>query len=102
MRSFIAIAPVLLLVLLFLWGRNLEAPTHVSTQAYDQLLSTLLSHRVPDVSVDQLASGHFQILSARSYREFAVSHIQGATRVGYEDFVMDRLTNIAGQAPAAV
>lgn len=44
-------------VLLFLWGRRLHAPTHVSDTAYDLLLSTLLSHRVPKVSVDRSNRG---------------------------------------------
>lgn len=102
MRFFMTLGFAVLLMLVFLWGRNLQAPTHVRDTAYDLLLSTLLSHRVSEVSVDQLASGGGQILDARSYREFAVSHIQGATWVGYEDFAMDRLVRIEKQAPVAV
>jgi rhodanese-related sulfurtransferase len=93
---------VLLGGVLFLWGRNLQAPTHVSEKAYDLLLSTLLSHNVPEISVDRLTSEPYQILDARTAREFEVSHIPGATRVGYEDFSLDRLAGIDTQAPVAI
>jgi rhodanese-related sulfurtransferase len=93
---------VVLGVILFLWGRNLQAPTHVSDKAYDLLLSTLLSHSVPEISVDRLASGHFHVLDARSYREFQVSHVPEATWVGYEEFSLDRLAGIDKQDPVAV
>jgi rhodanese-related sulfurtransferase len=89
-------------VVLFLWGRNLQAPTHVTGKAYDLLLSTLLSHSVPEISVDSLATGHFHILDARSYREFEVSHIPGAYWAGYEDFSLDRLAGLDTKAPVAV
>ncbi len=96
------IALVLVLVLLLLWGRNLQAPIHVSDKVYDLLLSTLLSHRVPEVSVERLDKSRFHILDARSYREFKVSHIPGATWVGYEEFSLDRLAGIGKQEPVAV
>ncbi|OQW33466.1 MAG: hypothetical protein A4E19_03455 [Nitrospira sp. SG-bin1] len=93
---------VVLILLLVLWVMNLQAPTHVSSLAYDLLLSTLLSHSVPEVSVERLASGHFRVLDARSYREFEVSHIEGSTWIGYEDFALDRLGGIDKQVPLAV
>jgi hypothetical protein len=82
MRQYIVLAVVLLSVLLFLWERNLQAPIHVSDNVYDLFLSTLLSHRVPEISVERLDKGRFHVLDARSYREFEVSHIPGATWVG--------------------
>jgi rhodanese-related sulfurtransferase len=102
MRYLLIIGLVGLAIVLFLGRRNLQAPMHVSDKAYDLLLSTLLSHSVPEISVTGLASGHFQILDARSYREFEVSHIPGAAWVGYEDFSLDRLTGIDTQSPVAV
>jgi rhodanese-related sulfurtransferase len=102
MRYLVIIGLVALGGALFLWGRNLQAPMHVSDKAYDLLLSTLLSHSVPEISVDRLASEHFQILDARASREFEVSHIPGATWVGYKDFGLDRLSGIDTQAPVAI
>ncbi len=102
MRYPIILGMVVLGVLLFLWGRHRHAPTHVSDTAYDLLLSTLLSHSVPEVSVDQIESGQYRVLDARAYREFEVSHIAGATWVGYDNFDLARLAGIATHAPVAV
>lgn len=102
MRYPLIIGLVLLGFSLILWGRNLQASRHVSDRAYDLVLSTLLSPRVPAVSVDQIASGAFHLLDARSSREFDVSHIPGAIWVGDEDFSLDRLIGIAQHAPIAV
>ncbi len=100
MRYVIALA--LLLVLFLLWGRHLQAPIHVSDTSYDLLLSALLSHSAPQVSVDTLTSENFHLLDAREYREFEVSHIPGAIWVGYEEFSPTRLAGIDKQAPVAV
>ncbi|MFZ3013496.1 MAG: hypothetical protein WA045_07300 [Nitrospira sp.] len=86
MRYPIILGMVVLGVLLFLWERHRHAPAHVSNTAYDLLLSTLLSHSVPEVSVEQIESGQYRVLDARAYREFEVSHIAGTTWVGYDDF----------------
>jgi rhodanese-related sulfurtransferase len=102
MRYPVILGLIVVGLLLFLWGRHLQAPTHVSDKAYDLLLSTLLSHSVPEVSVDQIDSGHVRLLDAREYREFEVSHIEGATWVGYDDFNLDRLAGIDKQAPVAI
>lgn len=102
MRYPIIIALVLLLVLLLLWGRHLHASIHVGDKTYDVVLSTLLSHSVPEVSVESLQHGNFRVLDARTHREFEVSHIPGATWVGYEDFSLDRLAGIDKHAPVAV
>jgi rhodanese-related sulfurtransferase len=102
MRYLLMIGLVGLALVLFLGGQNLQAPTHVNDTAYDLLLSALISHSVPEISVTRLASEPFQILDARSSREFDVSHIPGATWVGYEDFSLDRLVGIDPQAPIAV
>lgn len=102
MRYSVMIGLMLLVILLFLVERHSQATTHVSDRVYDLLLSTLLSHSVPEVSIDQLASGLFRVLDARSYQEFEVSHIQDATWVGYEEFDVTRLAGIEKQDPLAV
>ena len=102
MRHLVILGSIALFLFLFLWSRNLQAPIRVRDQAYDLLLSTLLSHSVPEVSVNQIASANFHILDARAYWEFEVSHIEGATWVGYHDFDIDRLTGISKQATVAV
>ncbi len=90
------------MVFLFLLEHHLQASIHVSDRAYDLLLATFLSHSVSEVSIDELVAGRFHVLDARSYREFEVSHLQGATRVGYEDFAVARLAGIEKDNPVAV
>ena len=102
MRYQMLIGFVLLVILLFLWKGHVQAPTHVSTRMYDLLLANLLSHSVPEISVDRLASKHFLVLDAREYREFDVSHIAGALWVGYGDFTPIRLVEIDRHTPLAV
>lgn len=102
MRYLLTLGLVVLGIIVFLWGRNLQAPVHVGDKAYDLLLSTILSHSIPEISVDRLGSEHYQLLDARSSREFEVSHIPGATWVGYEDFSLNRLADIDPQSPVAV
>lgn len=101
MRAYIGIA---LILLAFMWwgSRHLRTSTHVGDAAYDLLLSTLLSHRVPEISVEQLREHEGHILDARSYREFEVSHISGARWVGYEEFSPDRVAGIDTHASVAV
>ncbi len=69
---------ILLAMLLFLLGRHLQAPTHLSDKAHDLVLSTLLSHNVSANLVDQIASGDFQMLDARSCRKLDMIRIPGA------------------------
>jgi rhodanese-related sulfurtransferase len=95
------------LILLFLLGfvvtRNLVAQTHVSNKSYDVMLSTLLSHSVEELSVDSVGSvPEFALLDARERKEFEVSHLQGATWVGYDDFDMSRLDGINKDMPLVV
>jgi hypothetical protein len=77
-------------------------PAHVSDMAYNLLLSILLSHNVPEASVDQMESGQYRIRDTRAYRESEVSHIAGATWVGYDDFDLARLAGIATHVAVAV
>jgi len=101
MRYLVVLGLAELGVFLFLWGRNLQARIHMRNKAYDLLLSTLLSHRVPEMSAEQIASANFHILDARAYREFEVSYLEGATWVGYDNFDTGRLAGINKQATVA-
>lgn len=89
---------IVLSLFLFLWGRNLQAPMHVRDKASALLLSPLLSHSVPAVAVDQIASEHVHILDVRAYREFEVSPIEGTAWVGYDHFDVGRSARISCSA----
>ena len=95
MRYKMIIGLALLVGILFLWGRNLQAQVHVSDKKYDIMLSTLLSPGVPAVSVDSIEHGKYLLLDAREKREFEVSHIENAMWVGYDDFDLKRVAGIS-------
>ncbi|HPR30154.1 MAG TPA: rhodanese-like domain-containing protein [Chitinophagales bacterium] len=102
MRYKMIIGLALLVGILFLWGRNLQAQVHVSDKKYDIMLSTLLSPGVPAVSVDSIEHGKYLLLDAREKREFEVSHIENAMWVGYDDFDLKRVAGISKEEYLAV
>jgi len=67
----------------------------VESSAYNILLKTLLSHSVPEVSVDQISTIEKCILlDAREYAEYEVSHLENARFVGYKNFRIDSLKSL--------
>ncbi len=69
----------------------------VKSKAYDVMLSGLLDHSVAEILVNEIDPYDSTIiyLDAREYDEYAVSHIDGAIWVGYDDFDMSRLDSIS-------
>lgn len=64
----------------------------VSSGAFGLTLRGLLSHTVKEVGVEEIKNPEdYQILDAREWAEFQVSHIPGGKWVGYDDFNSDRL-----------
>jgi rhodanese-related sulfurtransferase len=65
----------------------------VKSNAYRLMLKGLLSHTVPEISVQDAAldSTSILFLDAREPREYAVSHIAGALSVGYDHFDVQKL-----------
>ena len=60
------------------------------------MLKTLLSHSVPEISVDSLALiiADVQLVDTREQDEFDISHLEGAIFSGYDDYdstIVDRL-----------
>lgn len=77
----------------------------VKSGAYRVMLNNLLSHSVPEISVqDALRIKPTSIfLDAREPREFAVSHIEGAIPVGYDHFELTNLpANLSKNQPIVV
>jgi rhodanese-related sulfurtransferase len=71
---------------------------------YDMLLSGMLRHSVPEVSVQQVVS-HLKgtiLLDAREPIEFSVSHINGALSVGYEHFDLNKWLYLPKNSPIVV
>lgn len=69
----------------------------VSSGSYNAMLKTLLSHSVPEITVDSLEKcvGSVTLLDARETAEFNVSHIANARHVGYDKFNMQTVAGIA-------
>jgi len=69
----------------------------VQSRSYKLMLKGLLSHSVPEASVtDQMSSGvQIHLLDARERDEYEVSHLDGATWVGYDDFDLERVQGLA-------
>jgi rhodanese-related sulfurtransferase len=85
----------LVLVSLFLTIENLRAQTHVDSKAYDVLLSSLLKHSVPEISVNALKQDMYCVLlDTRARKEYNVSHLQNAIWVGYDEFDLQTLDTI--------
>lgn len=71
--------------------------------AFDTMLEGLLEHDVPELSVNQVASNDAAVfLDARSLEEYEVSHIPDAHYVGYEDFSIERVPQVAPDALVVV
>ena len=84
------------IVSLFVAIKNINAQTHVESKSFDLMLSTLLSHSAKEIGVADVAGDTISIfLDAREKKEFDVSHINDAIWIGYEDFDITRVQNIA-------
>lgn len=79
------------------------AGQRVKSSSYDILLQGLLSHTVEEVSVEDLKKmPSAQLLDSREEDEYRVSHINGATHVGYDDFDKSALKKLDKSKPVVV
>ena len=64
----------------------------------------MLSHSVPEISVHQAAATRENVilLDAREHDEFAVSHLEGAHFVGYNNFTIDSVKSFNRNAQVLV
>ena len=92
---------LLLLLLIFgtllFWNNKTIAQNKrmVKSKSFDLLLKKLLSHDVPEISVDNLHNlkDTVLLLDAREAAEYNVSHLSNAKAVGYKSFNIDSLQN---------
>ncbi|MGB0838931.1 MAG: rhodanese-like domain-containing protein, partial [Chitinophagales bacterium] len=72
------------------------ATSMVQDKHYGEMLSGLLAHSVPEVSVETAkAKDGAVFLDAREEAEYKVSHIKGAIWVGSDDFHLDRIAHLS-------
>jgi rhodanese-related sulfurtransferase len=75
----------------------------VQSDAYDAMLSILLSHSVNEVTVNETESLNSPIfLDARTLNEFNVSHIENARFVGFDSMQLSALEGIEKDQPLVV
>ena len=84
------------LVLLLFFGCGPSPAQHVTSPEYDRMLHGLLSGAVPTIGVQEVfEEKDHTLLDARARDEFKVSHIAGARWVGYDDFDLARVKDLA-------
>ena len=73
-----------------------DAFSQVKSNSFRLMLKTLLSHSVPETTVEKAAADTAAVfLDAREKREFEVSHLPGAVWVGYDDFQLEKVAQVA-------
>lgn len=79
-KSVIPISLLLASILMVLVAWCQQSKPMVQQRSYDLMLKGFLKHSVPEISVQQAVSAihSYQIIDARSQREYEVSHIKGA------------------------
>lgn len=80
-----------------------RAQSKVENPEFERLLQGLLDHNVPEMEVDEACTtSPVLFLDAREREEFEVSHLPGAIWVGYDDFRLNRVSDIAKNQPIVV
>lgn len=77
----------------------------VQSRSYQFVLSKLLKHSVPELSVETVTknlAAYPVFIDAREWNEYAVSHVKGAIWVGYKDFELSRLERVDKNSPIVV
>lgn len=75
----------------------------VKSKAYAVMLNGLLERQGPELGVAELAQRPELLrLDARSTEEYAVSHLQAARRIGYEDFDPAQVLDLPRDTPVVV
>jgi rhodanese-related sulfurtransferase len=91
------------LFLLSLFAFSGFSCAQITSSAYKTLLKTLYKDEVPLVSCEKARKmDPVLFLDTRAYEEFKVSHIPQARWVGYEDFTLQRVSNVPKDTPIVV
>ena len=93
-----------LIILYALMCSGLANCQSVDTTAFTTMLSSLLSHTVNEVKVNDIdtANHTIQFIDTRELEEYETSHIKNSIWVGYDDFNLSRLDSINKNTPIIV
>jgi rhodanese-related sulfurtransferase len=96
------IITLITLALLTVWCCEAQ----VRSGAYRAMLKTLLSHSVPEMTVKHAVDSSLRdravFLDAREPKEYAVSHIEGSTLVGFDHFDLQKVPSMPKDTPIVV
>lgn len=82
---------------------SIQIKAQVQSKAYKTVLEGMYKKSVPLVTCDELKKQKNTILlDTRTKREFEVSHIKNARWVGYEEFKIGSVKDIAKETPIVV
>jgi len=78
-------------------SQRVVPPISCKSIDFDKKVKSLLRFDIPTVDVDMAFTNRnkFLFLDSRAAEEFQVSHIKGATYVGYNDFDLSKLNRMA-------
>jgi rhodanese-related sulfurtransferase len=87
-----------------LLGFASQAQHKVNNKAFELMLNNLLDHSVTEIMVPEALKLKQQavFLDARAFEEYQVSHIADAQWVGYDDFDLKRVSQVAKDQPIVV
>jgi rhodanese-related sulfurtransferase len=92
---------IVLFILLLLTATNSQG--QVENRAFNLTLQALLSHNVKEITVTELTKQKkVTLLDARSSAEYAVSHLENALLVGYDDFNIEKVKDLDKKTPIVV
>ena len=87
---------LIMLTFILLLASSCTGQKKVESGAYNIMLRTLLSHSVPEISVDSLQKIQHDVvlIDAREPEEFQISHIPNAVPVGYDSFDISSVDSV--------
>ena len=82
---------------------KLEKAT-IESPAFDRTVSTMIKHSIPLIGVEELAKDQYSyvLLDAREEGEYAVSHLEGALFIGFDNWDKSVMEEIDKNAPIVV
>jgi rhodanese-related sulfurtransferase len=92
---------IALFILLLITATDIKG--QVENKAFNLTLQALLSHNVKEISVAELTKlKKVTLLDARAPAEYAVSHLENALLVGYDDFKVEKVKDLDKKTPIVV
>jgi rhodanese-related sulfurtransferase len=80
-----------------------QTDSTAQNRAFSTMLHQLLSHSVPEISVEKAVTDSTVVfLDTRAREEYDVSHIDGAIWVGYDEFSLASVAQLAHNQPIIV